>query len=1009
MARASTSNPKPKQKHGGGGKGTKAKANAAGYLKRKSTKTAAPRIDDVYELVDNEDRRRKGKGKGRRDRKETTELEYDFGEDAPGRSAKRNGTRDNDEDEDEDMDGTQPRLFGEGDVIDSDEDEEIDSDDAFEDVDGDADGFGGVFSRKSDKSNNKSKRSVRFAEVNLDEDEEDDLAHAEDETEEEEEEEDSDTFIDILDVLDGKGQVWNEDSDNDDDPPPKKPPPGLLAPLKPTEDEEDQDDDLQDDQEDSLDEEVESADDDAMEEDEDDPFTGSGDDEPGDGSDALDALHTFISGLPSAAPSTAKRKAETEPDAAPRKKRVVIKERTQAGAEGQFHVGGSQKVSLADLLAPLSTPLSAVEKSLGAAPIQGRQVVKQAPGRKAGLEKGGALAAPLPLRTQDRIDRVAAYEATKEEAAKWDPTMRQIREAEHLSFPLQPEPGLGRVSNADLASTFKARLPSNPSTKLESAVSKLLAKAQLAEDADITRTENELMAAKLTPEEVIKRRAELRQMRELAFRGEMRAKRVAKIKSKTYRKIARGRKERQKALEGEDGGEDGEDSMQREVDRARARAGLRVKRSAKWSKAKDGQADSDDEMGVRREIENELDRKEQLARLIRGSGEDGDDDSDGDDQDESEIKRRAFDEIQSLQAEEDDSVAKQKGVFGMKFMQDAARRQMTEARQTADDFLEEMGMGADEESGAEGTEDVVTTRTGGRMTLQPVKKLTKRKSGNSGAAAPADVTESETMVDAREVDGRPAAAPKSLLSAEVNPWLTETASGPKAPRGKNQVVVSKDSKNMDKARHKLSKNEKKLDKDVVSAARDDDRVEIEMSHVMGGDDSDENSEVEAQEQALLKNKKKGVHSFEQRDLVARAFAGDNVVKEFEEAKRQEIASDAPKEIDTTLAGWGSWGGPLTQKKKPNPKFVKKIPGVAAADRADANKAHIIISEKKDKKAAKYLVKDVPYPYTSRAQYERSMQTPLGTEWNTRVGFQKGTLPKVVKKMGTVIEPLKKLS
>ena len=44
-----------------------------------------------------------------------------------------------------------------------------------------------------------------------------------------------------------------------------------------------------------------------------------------------------------------------------------------------------------------------------------------------------------------------------------------------------------------------------------------------------------------------------------------------------------------------------------------------------------------------------------------------------------------------------------------------------------------------------------------------------------------------------------------------------------------------------------------------------------------------------------------------------------------------------------------------------------------------------------------MVKDLPYPYTSKAQYERSLQTPIGTEWNTRLGFQRGTLPRVVKK------------
>lgn len=87
-----------------------------------------------------------------------------------------------------------------------------------------------------------------------------------------------------------------------------------------------------------------------------------------------------------------------------------------------------------------------------------------------------------------------------------------------------------------------------------------------------------------------------------------------------------------------------------------------------------------------------------------------------------------------------------------------------------------------------------------------------------------------------------------------------------------------------------------------------------------------------------------------------------------------------------------------KKQAPKPHLIKKVAGVDPKSRADYGKAHIIISEKRDKKAAKYLVKDLPYPYTSKAQFERSLSTPLGTEWNTRVGFQRGTLPKVVKKV-----------
>lgn len=75
-----------------------------------------------------------------------------------------------------------------------------------------------------------------------------------------------------------------------------------------------------------------------------------------------------------------------------------------------------------------------------------------------------------------------------------------------------------------------------------------------------------------------------------------------------------------------------------------------------------------------------------------------------------------------------------------------------------------------------------------------------------------------------------------------------------------------------------------------------------------GDDDDEvHSEVEEQErlEAKGKGRAKGVKAFEQRELVARAFAGDNVVQEFAEAKRREIQEDAPKEVDTTLPGWVS--------------------------------------------------------------------------------------------------------
>ena len=85
-------------------------------------------------------------------------------------------------------------------------------------------------------------------------------------------------------------------------------------------------------------------------------------------------------------------------------------------------------------------------------------------------------------------------------------------------------------------------------------------------------------------------------------------------------------------------------------------------------------------------------------------------------------------------------------------------------------------------------------------------------------------------------------------------------------------------------------------------------------------------------------------------------------------------------------------------RQSRPHLVRKIAGVAPNSRTDAGKAHVIISEKRDKKASKYLVKDLPHPYTNKVQFESSLEQPVGAEWNTRTAFQKAILPRVVKKV-----------
>jgi U3 small nucleolar RNA-associated protein 14 len=109
-------------------------------------------------------------------------------------------------------------------------------------------------------------------------------------------------------------------------------------------------------------------------------------------------------------------------------------------------------------------------------------------------------------------------------------------------------------------------------------------------DEDIHHTEEAMLQMnQLSAEEVAQRRGELRKMRELMFRAEVHARRVGKIKSRTYRRIKRKEKESIGEKINEDDNEDEEGILKRERERAMERATL--KRTGKRARQKRQQKD----------------------------------------------------------------------------------------------------------------------------------------------------------------------------------------------------------------------------------------------------------------------------------------------------------------------------------------------------------------------------------------------------------------------------------
>jgi U3 small nucleolar RNA-associated protein 14 len=231
-------------------------------------------------------------------------------------------------------------------------------------------------------------------------------------------------------------------------------------------------------------------------------------------------------------------------------------------------------------------------------------------------------------------------------------------------------------SNAALIGKFQAE------TSMEKQIEEALAAAGMKDKEEEEFEALELN--KLSVEEVEARRNELRMMRELMFRHEMKAKRIKKIKSKAYRKVARKEKLKELAkVQAQVAEDDPEaamaDQLQAETDRALERMSLRHKNTGKWAQQQLKRGNLDD--GTREAINEQIRRGELLRRKVQGMGSDEEFDGSDDDEDgpitTAEQLKQIRDEIEQ---EDDNEEPVGKGIFAMKFMQDAAKRDQRETQ-----------------------------------------------------------------------------------------------------------------------------------------------------------------------------------------------------------------------------------------------------------------------------------------------------------------------------------------
>jgi U3 small nucleolar RNA-associated protein 14 len=652
------------------------------------------------------------------------------------------------------------------------------------------------------------------------------------------------------------------------------------------------------------------------------------------------------------------------------------------------------------------------------------------------------LEAPLPKRQQDKLDRAAANAKANETLERWTDTIKRNRRAENLIFPLQNKSGGETVGETRLQPTTT----SAPTNDLESTIQAILQQSGLsngADDEDKIRRGEELELNKRPIEEVMKNRAALRLARELAFREDIRAKRIKKIKSKAYRRVHR--KEREKLLEKERSqlkadGVDLSEEEREHNDRRRAEERMGAKhRESKWAKGikATGRAawDQDALDGVtemtrrneelRRRVEGKTVRDEnEDASDVPSEDDDSEDDSDAENADDAALQR-SLGKLKVNPFSTDNSKLGQ-----MAFMQRAEASKRAQNDEDIERIRRELA-GEDSMSEEQGEN---ATRVGrrkygpGKEVSLPMKVNRNEFEEHSGSdnedalrAAREEEDEPATngarkttkasgplangLEKARKSQRKESATTAKADADTSNPFLTKAKKEKKtsleadAPMTLEPSRAGKvKSQAKPKAKAKSEPQETTIDtflQQRVTTADDDG-----WATVLGGQDDDEDADEQADEDegidldVVLRNQA----------LTAKGFAGDDVAADFAAEKKATIADEESTTVTTLLPGWGSWTGEGARNK--GHKTVTKKPGLDANKRKDKKLDKVIINEKRAKPTVKYMASQLPFPFETREQYERSLRVPKGKEWTTKKTFQDATKPRVIVKQG-VIAPLRK--
>ncbi|NXO80521.1 UT14A protein, partial [Sitta europaea] len=671
-------------------------------------------------------------------------------------------------------------------------------------------------------------------------------------------------------------------------------------------------------------------------------------------------------------------------------RRRKLAERSEAsGQVSEFNVtckGAGEKLLLSELLQPIhpKSTLGSVRKELA-------RVKRKAP-----------VELPLSKEEAKRVVREAAYVTTSKDVGRWQQVVLQNRRAEQLVFPLRQD--IATVTPLERAtSAWKARTP------LEKEIFGLLHRTQQPITDPLLTPEETASLQAMSLEEAQRRRAELQKARAVQSYYEAKARRAKRIKSKKYHRVLKKSRRRQALKEFEQlHKSDPAAALARleelEQLRMQERMSLKHQNKGKWARSRAIMAKYD--LEARKAMQEQLARNKELLQKVRVEPPEEEELCEVPQEDTTALPvptgasganpwmlGKPSDPPLEPEAQEGPRHDTVPGAVENKDEMEEEEEELSEEEALLQDFEQKRRerTGSPKEHGEElEIPELVPPACAEELGDSPVSPDCAEQPRDS-PVPPACVEE----LGSTGLEPPPQAQEQLLLSEQLRRVQTMEDVESLA---KEEPVEEQEKLVAPRAEKQAQQPEKSRAEGRHTKKRAAKRKMISLEAVLDG----KPQEMDCSSLPVVLEEEEG--GVEQRGMISEAFAGDDVVADFRREKRKAEEEAKPQPVNLVLPGWGEWGGtglkPSTRKVK---RFLIKPP--PAPPRQDRHLPHVILSEKRNIHAAAHQVSELPFPFEQHQQFEQSIRTPVGPTWNTQRAFQKLTAPRVITRIGHIIQPI----